>query len=84
MLIKRGAWDGAQSRNHVLKVLREHGVRVDKIMEDWYELEDIDGDAEVLRIPAPVLSETIEHIYRRFGEQHGFEITDLRTPRKPN
>jgi hypothetical protein len=83
MLLKAGPWDGAQSRNHVLKVLREHGVSVEKIEEDWYELEDLDGDAEVLRIPAPVLSETVAYLYRRYGELHGFEITDLRNPRKP-
>jgi hypothetical protein len=57
---------------------------VEKLEDDWYELEDLDGDAEVLRIPAPVLAETVTHIYRRFGELHGFLITDLRTPRKPS
>ncbi len=76
-------WDGAQARSHIITTLREHGVHVDNFEEDWYELVDLDGDAEVLRIPNPVLAETVVHIWRRFGELHDFPITALRAPRKP-
>lgn len=80
---KKGPWDGAQLRGHVLKVLREHGVLVERLDDvDQYELVDLDGDPEVLIIPAVVLSEMIVHIYRRFGQLHGFEITDLVAPNR--
>ena len=84
MRVKRRPWDGAQPRTHVLKVLREHGVGVEPLPQggDFYELFDLDGDPEVLHIPNPVLSETIAHLYRRFGDLHGFSITDLVAPRR--
>ncbi len=85
MRLKRGAWDGAQPRSHVLKVLRGHGVAISAPDGDYYTMVDLDGDVEVLHLPQPVLSETVAHIYRRFGELHGFEITELVAPRpKPN
>lgn len=74
---KRGPWDGAQPRKHVLDVLRAHGVTVVSRADDFYLLLDNEGDPEVLHIPNPVLSKTIEHLYRRFGHLHGFEITEL-------
>ena len=83
MRLKKGPWDGAQPREHVLKVLREHGVQVERLEDgDQYELVDLDGDPEVLIIPAAVLSEMIVHIYRRFGQLHDFEITDLVAPNR--
>ena len=81
MRLKRGPWDGAQPRTHVLKVLREHGVETTRCEEDWYELVDLDGDPVVQHIPNPVQSEVIEFLHRRFGELHDFEITDLVAPR---
>jgi hypothetical protein len=75
--LKKGPWDGAQPRGHVLDVLLKHGVSVTECDDDFYELVDIDGDPEVLYIPNPVLSETVNHIYRRFGALHRFQITDL-------
>jgi hypothetical protein len=75
--LKKGPWDGAQPRGHVLDVLRKHGVEVTECGNDFYELVDIDGDPEVLHVPNPVLSETVTHIYRRFGALHGFDITAL-------
>jgi len=79
---KRGPWDGAQPREHLLKTLREHGVSINRLDEnsDWYELIDLDGDPVVLQLLQPVLSETITYLYRRFGELHGFLITDLVAP----
>ncbi len=77
MRLKKGPWDGAQPRTHVLAVLRDHGVRITEIEADLYELLDCDGDPLVLSIPNPVLSSTIEYLYRRFGHSHQFEITDL-------
>lgn len=83
MRLRKGPWDGAQPRTHVLKVLRSHGVEVEPLPHggDFYELIDLDGDPEVLHIPNPVLSETIAHFYRRFGDLHGFLISDLVAPR---
>ena len=83
MRLKKGPWDGAQPRGHILKVLRGHGVSV-KLLDDvdQYELVDLDGDPEVLHIPDVVLSELVVHIYRRFGQLHNFEITDLVAPRE--
>jgi hypothetical protein len=82
---KRGAWDGAQPRAHILKVLRAHGVEVAvRFDDDYYLLVDLDGDPEAIHIPDPVLSETVTHLYRRFGELHGFLITDLVKKRTPN
>lgn len=82
MRIKRGPWDGAQPREHVLKVLRQHGVSVSSLDgdSDWYELVDLDGDPHVLRIAQPVPSEVVTFLYRRYGELHGFLITDLVAP----
>lgn len=79
MKLKRGAWDGAQPRGHVLKVLREHGVEISHVAEqaDYYMMIDLDGDPHVQHLPNPVLSEVIVAIFRRFGNLHGFEITDL-------
>lgn len=77
MRLKKGPWDGAQPREHVLGVLRRHGVQVTPDGDDFYELIDLDGDAVIVAIPQPVLSETIAFLYRRFGELHGFEITAL-------
>lgn len=77
MRLRRGPWDGAQPRRHVLKVLGAHGVEVERLEDNYYLLVDCDGDPEVLHIPNPVLSPTITHLYRRFGELHEFEITAL-------
>lgn len=74
---KKGPWDGAQPRTHVLKVLRSHGVEVEPLEHDFYEMVDLDGDPHVQYLPNPVLSEVVVAIYRRFGDLHGFEITDL-------
>lgn len=83
MKLPSGPWDGAQPRTHVLKVLREHGVSVERDGDtDFYECVDLDGDPEVIYLPNPVPREMIAHLYRRFGELHGFLITDLRAPRK--
>ena len=81
MKLKRGAWDGAQKRTHVLSVLRKHGVEVEQVerKEDFYLLIDSDGDPRVMHIPAPVPSEVVVALYRYFGH-HGFKITDLTSP----
>ena len=84
MKLKAGPWDGAQPRTHVLKVLREHGVQVNNLGEDWYEMVDLDGDPLVQFLPNPVPSEIIALLFRHFGGLHDFLITDLRAPRKPN
>jgi hypothetical protein len=60
-----------------LQVLRDHGVAVDAVGEDDYELLDMNGDVVVVHIPNPVLSETLVYLYRLFGALHGFEITAL-------
>lgn len=82
MKLKKGAWDGAQKRTHVLSVLREHGVSVESVEErdDYYLLIDSDGDPRVMHIPAPVPSEVIVALHRYFGHQ-GFKITDLVSPK---
>lgn len=84
MKLKKGAWDGAQPRSHVLKVLREHGVEVSHYGDnpDYYLMVDLDGDPHVQHLPNPVASEVVVMIYRRFGELHGFEITDLVAKKK--
>ncbi|MGN7917335.1 hypothetical protein [Lysobacter sp. 22409] len=79
MKLKRGAWDGAQQRTHVLKVLRESGVSVQPENDDYYLLVDPEGDPLVMHVPNPVPSEIIEALYRHFGHL-GFKITDLRSP----
>lgn len=85
MKLKTGYYDGAQPRSHVLKVLRTHGVKVDRLATDQYLMEDLDGYPEVVFLPDPVLSEQIVHIFRRFGGLHDFLITDLRDPNsRPN
>lgn len=81
MRLKRGAWDGAQPRGHILKVLRGHGVACQPLGDDWYELVDLAGDPEVLYLPEVVTSELVTHLWRRFGDLHGFRITDLVKPR---
>lgn len=58
-----------RTQAHAVEVIDEGG--------DWYELVDRDGDSEVLYLPNPVPREMVVHIYRRFGELHGFEITAL-------
>lgn len=82
MKLKKGAWDGAQKRTHVLGVLRGHGVEVTAIedKEDFYLLVDSDGDPRVMHIPAPVPSELIVALHRYFGH-HGFKVTDLVSPK---
>ena len=82
MRLRKGHWDGAQPRTHVLKVLREHGVEVEPTGDDYYEMVDLDGDPHVQHLPNPVPPEIIALLYRRFGELHGFEITDLRAKKK--
>ena len=47
MKLKSGAWDGAQPRTHVLKVLRTHRVAVEPLDGDFYEMVDLDGDPHV-------------------------------------
>lgn len=78
MKLPAGPWDGAQPRTHVLKVLTDHGVLVEKNDGDWYTLIDKDGDAEVMLLPNPVLRDVVVHLYRRFGELHEFSILELR------
>ena len=84
MRLKKGAWDGAQPRSHILKVLREHGVNVEPLpgREDYYLMIDLDDDPHVQHLPNPVLSEAVNTIWRRFGTLHGFEITDLVAKKK--
>ena len=82
MKLKSGAWDGAQPRTHVLKILRTHGVAVEPLDGDFYEMVDLDGDPHVQYLPNPVPSEVVVAIYRRFGELHGFLITDLNYRKK--
>lgn len=84
MKLRQGAWDGAQPRRHVLKVLRDSGVQVLKRPDDFYCLVDCDGDRVVVHIPNPVVSEVIAYLYRRFGHLHDFEITDLIKPKRRN
>lgn len=81
MRLKRGAWEGAHARRHVLAVLTKHGVEVTQVEPDQYLLVDADGDPHVMHIPNPVPSEIIQAIYLRFG-QHGFRITDLRSRKR--
>jgi len=78
---KAGAWDGAQPRPHVLKVLREHGVQLEPIGDDFYACEDLDGVPCVMHIPEIVISEVVLLIWRRFGGIHDFPITALVKPR---
>lgn len=82
MRLKQGSWDGAQPRTHVLKVLRTHGVEVEPLGNDFYEMVDLDGDPVVQYLPNPVPSEIIVALYRRFGELHGFGIIALRHRKK--
>jgi len=77
MRIRKGPWDGAQPRTHVLNVLRTHGVEVIAQGNDWYELVDADGDPEVLLITNPVFPDRVVKICERYGSIHEFEITDL-------
>ena len=77
MRVRKGPWDGAQPRGHVLDVLRRHGVQVNDEGEDWYELVDADGDPEVLRISNPILPDMVVKLWERFGTLHGFSITEL-------
>ena len=79
MKLKKGAWDGAQPRTHVLQVLKKHGIRVEIGDDDGdnYTLTDIEGDPVVVPIPNPVPSEVVVFLFRRFGALHGFAITDL-------
>lgn len=77
MRIRKGPWDGAQPRTHVLQVLKAHGVQVTVQEDDWYELVDADGDPEVLLITNPVLPDMLVKIWERYGDIHEFHITDL-------
>lgn len=77
MRVRKGPWDGAQPRSHVLDVLRRHGVQVNPEGDDWYELVDSDGDPEVIRIYNPVLPDMVVKLWERFGTLHGFDITAL-------
>jgi hypothetical protein len=43
---------------------------------------DLDGDPHVQFLPNPVPPEIVVALYRRFGELHGFEVTDLAVRRK--
>lgn len=77
MRLSQGPLDGAQPREHVLSVLRHYGVEVIDDGDDFYDLVDCEGDVVNVPIPDPVLSATINFLYRRFGLLHGFEITVL-------
>jgi len=77
MRIRKGPWDGAQPRTHVLKVLRQHGVEVNDEGNDWYELVDVDGDPEVILITNPVPPDVVVKLWERFGSLHEFDITAL-------
>lgn len=77
MRIRKGPWDGAQMRTHVLAVLRKHGVEVNHEDGDWYELVDADGDPEVMLITNPVMPDVVIKIWERFGELHAILITEL-------
>lgn len=81
MKLKAGPWDGAQPRTHVLKVLRKHGVLVERLDGDMHELVDLEGDPVVVHLPNPVPSEIVIYLWRRFGSLHGFAVTDLRAPK---
>lgn len=82
MKLRQGPWDGAQPRTHVLKVLRSYGVSVEPTGDDYYEMVDIDGDPHVQFLPNPVPPEIVVALYRRFGELHGFQVTELTVRRK--
>ncbi len=83
MRLRLGERDGVQPRQHVLNVLREHGVEVNPLdVFDQYELVDREGDPVVAYLPPDIEPETIEWLYRRFGELHGIVITEF--DRKPN
>lgn len=71
-----------QPRLHVISVLKQFGVQVFAEDDDYFELVDKFGDPVVLHLPDPVPPEMIVHLFRRFGEMHGFPITVLRA--KPN
>lgn len=77
MRLRRGPWDGAQPRGHVLAVLRRHGVEVSDQGDGWFELVDYDGDPEVIRIPNPVLADMVVKLWERFGELHRIMITEF-------
>ena len=77
MKLKDGPLDGAQPRNHVLAVLRRHGVSVEELDADFYELVDVAGFVIGQVIYDPVPSELIVMLWRRFGPLHGFEISEL-------
>lgn len=66
----------------MLGVLRKHGVEVHPLDGDWFELVDRDGDPVVMHIPNPVLSAMVVKLWERFGELHGFLITDLVDPKR--
>lgn len=85
MKLRAGEWDGAQPRGHVLKTLRKHGVSIEPRPDlgiDYYEMVDLDGDPHVQFLPNPVPPEIVVLLFRRFGELHGFLVTDLRGRKK--
>lgn len=84
MRLRKGLWDGAQPRRHVLAVLRKYGVTVKPLGDDWYELVDRDGDPEVVRLCDPVLADLVVKLFERFGEIHGFLINELVDPKRKN
>lgn len=85
-LAPKGEWQAAQPRSHVLGVLKKYGVQVfpSEDSSDWFELVDSDGDSIVIHLSNPVLRAQVVYLWRRFGELHGFLITELVSPRRRN
>lgn len=77
MKLRKGLWDGAQPRGHIIETLKRYGVKVKELGDDWYELVDRDGDPESVLLPDAVVSEVIVKIWKRFGGIHSFPITAL-------
>jgi hypothetical protein len=77
MKIQNGPLDGAQSRAFVLSQLQYFGVKIEDLRNGSYELEDLEGDVEVLFIDDPVVSQMITYLWRRFGQLHGMVPSDI-------
>ena len=83
MKLQQHPLEGAQPRDHVLRVLREKGVSIEAYGErpDWYLVTDLDDTPEVIKLTDPVRSQMIVWLWRRFGELHEFSFKDLQAPR---
>ena len=77
MIKPSGPLDGAQRRGYVLGQLEYFGVKVGEVEPGLFELEDMEGDVEVLYIDDPILSRMVTYLWRRFGQLHGMLPQDL-------